>query len=162
VFRVLKPDAFLTVTFANKDPEVWDALLHACRSAGFALVTAAPLKRSLPSLTETNMPTAPKADLVLNFVKSREHASGRIRMHERDYDLEEAVGRIVQAMEHEGLEVTAPDLFDRITVDWFSWFYEGGERPMALRPTQARVAELLAELSRCRSRSKSVAPPRSR
>jgi 16S rRNA G966 N2-methylase RsmD len=160
-FRVLKPDAFLTVTFANKDPEVWDALLRACRSAGFALVTAAPLKRSLPSLTETNMPTAPKADLVLNFVKAPQRASGRVRMHDH-YDLEEAVGRLAEAMEHDGLEVTAADLFDRITVDWFSWFYEGGDRPASLRPTQARVSELLGELNRGRTRPRSVAPPKLR
>ena len=44
---MLKPDAYLTVTFANKDPVVWDALMRACRGAGFSLITAAPLKRSL-------------------------------------------------------------------------------------------------------------------
>jgi adenine-specific DNA methylase len=157
-FRVLRPGAFATVTFANKDPEVWDALMRACRDAGFALITAAPMKRSLPSLTETNMASAPKADLVLTFEKPRARVRARVR---RDYDLAEAVGRLAASMHAQELEVTAPDLFDRVTIDWFTWFYDRGDRPAALLPTQERVAELLAELTRCRSRSESGAQPRS-
>lgn len=143
-FRVLKPERMLTVTFANKDPEVWDALMNACRAAGFALVTAAPMKRSLPSLTETNMPTAPKADLVLNFVRPKARTTVAIGSS-ATYSLVEAVTRIADALEREGKVPTASDVFDRVTVNWFSWFYEAGQRPAALRPTLARVAALLAE-----------------
>lgn len=69
--RVLKPGKWMTVTFANKDPLVWSALMAACEDAGFALVTTAPMRRSAPSLTETNMPAAPKEDMVLVFERPR-------------------------------------------------------------------------------------------
>jgi adenine-specific DNA methylase len=148
-FRVLKPGAFLTVTFANKDPQVWDALLRACRDAGFRLVTAAPMKRSLPSLTETNMHSAPKADLVLNFERPRVWCQ-RFSHESTPYSLEEAVQRIAGALAREG-EVRLHDVFDRVLVDWFSWLYTRAagsrlERPTLARierPTLARIAALL-------------------
>ncbi|NVI99002.1 hypothetical protein HV824_12845 [Myxococcus sp. AM009] len=136
--RVLKPGRWMTVTFANKDPVVWDALMHACRNAGFVLVTAAPMKRSAPSLTETTMHSAPKADLVLNFQKLME-GTRRAPVHSTSYSVEDAVTRIRAAMLRDGLEADTHSLFDRVTVDWFSWFYENGNRPEAVQPTLARV-----------------------
>ncbi len=146
-FRVLKPGKWMTVTFANKDPIVWDSLMNACRSAGFALVTAAPMKRSAPSLTETTMHTAPKADLVLTFEKpprreGRANAGGLYR----DYSLEFSVGRSVDALRGASKAVTAHDVYDGVTVDWFSWFYENGDRPSAVQPTLANVESALAAL----------------
>jgi DNA modification methylase len=152
-FRVLKPQAFMTVAFANKDPVVWDALMRAARRAGFALLAAAPMKRSLPSVTETNMHTAPKADLLLSF--QRPHV--RARMSEprpvpaesaaqtEPYCVRNAVARIAGLLTSEGLSVTAHGVFDRVTVDWFTWFYGAGARPLSLRPTLAHVERLLAE-----------------
>jgi len=140
--RVLRPGRWMTVTFANKDPVVWDALMHACRDAGFILVTAAPMKRSAPSLTETTMHSAPKADLVLNFQKPM-GGTRQASTHGASYRLEEAVERIQAAMRRDGLEVDAHSLFDRVTVDWFSWFYESGSRPEAIQPTLAKVEAYL-------------------
>lgn len=147
-FRVLKPGKWMTVTFANKDPIVWDAFMSACRGAGFSLVTAAPMKRSAPSLTETTMHTAPKADLVLTFVKP---AGAKATMAESPesngpYSLDAAVKRIVVAMGKDQLAVIAHDVFDRVTVDWFSWFYEIGARPNAVQPTLANVEAALRRL----------------
>ena len=69
--RVLEPGRHMTVTFANKDPVVWDALHQACRRAGFALEASVAIPRSAPSVTETNMPRAPTADAVLVFRRPR-------------------------------------------------------------------------------------------
>lgn len=90
------------------------------------------------------MHTAPKSDLVLSFIKpkSLEHSSfhhGQVA----SYSLDSAVQRVVAAMDREDVPVTAHDVFDRITVDWFSWFYENGERPDAVQPTLARVEDAL-------------------
>jgi adenine-specific DNA methylase len=68
--RVLRPGRWMTVTFANKDALVWEALMSACRKAGFSLETSIPMKRSAPALTETNAPRAPKADFLLCFRKA--------------------------------------------------------------------------------------------
>lgn len=147
-FRVLKPGKWMTVTFANKDPVVWDALRSACREAGFSLVTAAPMKRSAPSLTETTMYTAPKADLVLTFVKPAEVKATAADPPESigSYSLEAAVQRMIIAMGKNQHAVTVHDVFDCVTVDWFSWFYETGERPNALQPTLANVEAALGIL----------------
>lgn len=143
-YRILKPDHWMTVTFANKDPMVWDALMSACRTAGFSLVTAAPMKRSAPSLTETTMHTAPKSDLVLTFQKETNRKYTRLSTQQfASYSLEDAVTRIASAMRREGLNITSHDVFDRITVDWFSWYYENGERPNAVQPTLANVESTL-------------------
>lgn len=142
--RVLKPGRWMTVTFANKDPVVWDVLMQACRDAGFTLVTAAPMKRSAPSLTETTMHSAPKADLVLNFQKTL-NAIRAADGSTANYDMASAIERIVRKMIHDGIPITEHTVFDRVTVDWFSWFYANGTRPEAVRPTLDKVeAELLA------------------
>ncbi|MBK9656983.1 MAG: hypothetical protein IPO66_16640 [Rhodanobacteraceae bacterium] len=138
-FRVLKPGKWMTVTFANKDPVVWDSLLGACRNAGFKLVTAAPMKRSAPSLTETTMHTAPKADLVLNFEKPTSTVTKMVNYGEREYSVQEAVERIVAAFKATLTRFTPHDVFDRVTVDWFSWYFENGTRPNAVQPTLANV-----------------------
>lgn len=141
-FRVLRPGKWMTVTFANKDPVVWDALLNSCRSAGFLLLTAAPMKRSAPSLTETTMHSAPKADLVLTFQKPlRASEENLIRKDAETYDLSIAVRQTIEALQASAQAVTPHDVFDRITVDWFSWFYENGERPSAMQPTLSNVEE---------------------
>ncbi|TCM75678.1 DNA methylase [Rhodovulum steppense] len=145
-FRVLKPGRWMTVAFANKDPSVWDCLMNACRDAGFKFVTAAPMKRSAPSLTETTMHTAPKADLILTFQKPPAAQTDTARPeHAVTYSVGSAVERIVEAMRNCGIEMTPHNVFDRVTVDWFSWFYENGSRPNAVRPTLAKVEFYLRE-----------------
>lgn len=148
-FRVLRPGKWMTVTFANKDPQVWDALMAACKGAGFALVTAAPMKRSAPSVTETNMHTAPKADLVLTFQKPTAEVANAARSGESaHYSLEAAVERIARALRASGTGDGVHDVFDRVTVDWFSWYYETGSRPDAVQPTLARVEAALRRRGR--------------
>jgi DNA modification methylase len=148
-FRVLKPSAFMTVAFANKDPVVWDALMRAARGAGFSLLTAAPMKRSLPSVTETNMHRAPKADLLLSFERptvrkaQRPMDTRREAARDQPYCVDEAVRRIAALMSAQGSPVRAHDVFDRVTVDWFTWFYQAGERPEAVQPTLAQVERVL-------------------
>lgn len=65
----LAPGGYATVTFANKDPGVWRALLQACKTAGFELRGSASMKPSAPNLTNILSDAAPKADLILSFKK---------------------------------------------------------------------------------------------
>jgi len=142
--RVLRPQCWMTVTFANKTPAVWDALMAACRHAGFTLVTAAPMTRSAPSLTETTMRQAPKADLILSFQKRSRRAVSPARTEA--YQLPRRIETIMAAMQAAGIRVTAAALFDRVTIDWFSWFYDsGGSRPESVTPTLDAVERFLAE-----------------
>ena len=67
VHRVLRPGRWMTVTFANKDPAIWQSLLNACTGAGFKLITSTEVTRSAPALTETTMAKAPKTDHLLIY-----------------------------------------------------------------------------------------------
>ena len=67
--RVLRPGRWMTVTFANKDPEVFQSLLDACAGAGFRRELTLSMGRSAPALTETTAPRAPTRDDFLLFRK---------------------------------------------------------------------------------------------
>jgi 16S rRNA G966 N2-methylase RsmD len=143
-FRVLRPGRWMTVTFANKDPEVWDGLMRACRATGFRLVTAAPMKRSAPALTETNMRRAPKADLVLSFQRPTPTSfSLPAKDANGHYDIALRVKDIARKLRDCGRPATSHEVFDLVTIDWFSWYYENGERPETVRPTLEVVERLL-------------------
>ncbi|TAN71974.1 MAG: hypothetical protein EPN20_04085 [Magnetospirillum sp.] len=141
--RVLRPERWMTVTFANKTPQVWDALMAACRQAGFKLITAAPMTRSAPSLTETTTRLAPKADLLLSFQKTRRTTVATAR--DDAYRLPARIETILAAMAAAEITITPAAVFDRVTIDWFSWFYDGGNRPDTVTPTPDAVERVLAQ-----------------
>lgn len=145
-YRVLRPGRWMTVTFANKDPEVWDGLMNACRNVGFLLVAAVPMKRSAPSLTEVTMRRAPKADLVLTFQKPSTPSEPRTQTSSSPkYDFETRVRLIhEQIRDRKEGNYDVHDVFDAITIDWFSWYYENGQRPNALQPTLESVGKLIS------------------
>ena len=74
----LAPGGYATVTFANKDPGVWRALLLACKTAGFELRGSVPMKPSAPNLTHILSEAAPKADLILSFRKAPKRLNGAL------------------------------------------------------------------------------------
>jgi len=59
-----------SVTFANKDARIVEALRRACARAGFALQSEASLRPSAPNVTNLVAPRAPKADMIVNLVKA--------------------------------------------------------------------------------------------
>ena len=65
--RVLRPGRWMTVTFANKDPQVFQAMLDACTAAGFRQEFMLSMGRSAPALTETTAPRAPTRDRFVGF-----------------------------------------------------------------------------------------------
>lgn len=69
VFRVLKPDGYMTVCFHNKDFSVWSAMLRACKDAGFLYINAVPQKPISKSFTQLWARNSPRTDLLINFIK---------------------------------------------------------------------------------------------
>ena len=61
-FEALAPGGFASVTFANKDPRVWEALLGACAKVGFVLKSRTRMAPSAPNLTNILSEGAPKED----------------------------------------------------------------------------------------------------
>jgi 16S rRNA G966 N2-methylase RsmD len=68
-FEALAPGCWASITFANKDPRVWETLLRVCAKVGFELRSEASLKPSAPNITNIIAAAAPKADRILNFIK---------------------------------------------------------------------------------------------
>jgi hypothetical protein len=68
-FAALAPGCWASVTFANKDPRVWETLRTAASKVGFELRSEVSMKPSAPNLTNIIAAAAPKADRILNFVK---------------------------------------------------------------------------------------------
>ena len=68
-FEALAPGGFASVTFANKDPRVWEALLGACAKVGFVLKSRTRMAPSAPNLTNILSEGAPKEDAILSFQK---------------------------------------------------------------------------------------------
>lgn len=68
-FEALAPGCWASVTFANKDPRVWEALRRACARAGFVLRSEVPMRPSAPNITNIVAAAAPKEDFILNLEK---------------------------------------------------------------------------------------------
>lgn len=135
-YRVLKPNRWMTVTFANKDPEIWDALMTSCDQAGFQLKAVVPAKRSAPSLTETNMRSAPKSDLVLSFQKI-EPRRQRIKAEDDTSSfttIEEVILKHAVTLSTFSQKSLLQDLFDIVLIELFSSIYIDGAKfqPLSL------------------------------
>jgi adenine-specific DNA methylase len=133
--RALKPAGLMAVTFNNKELEVWEALMRACREAGFALEGVAPLSRSAPAVTEKNAAKAPKADLVLLFSK-RSVASRRGR-----FSLDRSVRAAVRRLERDGSAPSTRQIQDLVLCDWFTACY--GDRSEAPRFSAVEIEDVL-------------------
>lgn len=68
-YAALAPGRWASVTFANKDPRVWETLRRASAKVGFELRSEVSMRPSAPNLTNIMAPAAPKADWILNFFK---------------------------------------------------------------------------------------------
>lgn len=124
-YRVLQPGRWLTVTFANKDPEIWEALMSACDTSGFELKAVVPAKRSAPSLTETNMKAAPKSDLVLSFQKpgGKPSRNSRKTQISSASSLEQIIVKHALVLAGKHARVSIQDLFDVVLIELFSSIY---------------------------------------
>jgi adenine-specific DNA methylase len=118
--RALRREGHMAVTFNNKEIGVWEALMRACKTAGFSLEGVAPLSRSAPAVTEKNAAAAPKADLVLLFSKKPP------RPRRARFSLERSVGRAVRRLEG---DVTMRKIQDLVLCDWFTACYADDASP---------------------------------
>ncbi len=122
-YTVLKPGCWMSVTFNNKDTKVWDALVEACRNAGFKLIAVSPLERSAPSLTEHTTNVAPKVDVLLHFQKpfhsqnaKEKHGIGSFNMEEKTIDI------ALREINING-NITTERVLQLLTTEWLTYYY---------------------------------------
>lgn len=72
LYRVLKPDHYMSFTFHNRDLNVWKAILDACNNAGFILENIILQEQAVSSGTQgINRKNTLTGDFVYNFVKKQ-------------------------------------------------------------------------------------------
>lgn len=69
MFRVLRYGKWISVCFHNKEFKVWNAILRACRNAGFVLVNAVPQEPLSQSFNQSWSKYSTKTDMIINLVK---------------------------------------------------------------------------------------------
>lgn len=70
LYRVLKPDHYMSFTFHNRDLNVWKAILDACNDAGFVLENIILQEQAVSSGTQgINKKNTLTGDFVYNFIK---------------------------------------------------------------------------------------------
>ncbi len=69
MFRVLKQGRWMSVCFHNKEFKVWNAILRACRNAGFILVNSVPQEPISQSFNQAWSKYASKTDMIINLIK---------------------------------------------------------------------------------------------
>ena len=121
--RALRPGGLMAVTFNNKEMSVWEALMGACREAGFSLEGVAPLSRSAPAVTEKNAAGAPKADLVLLF------SNRPARPRRGRFSLQRSVASAARRLLKDEGEFTTRQIQDLVLCDWFTACYADRAQP---------------------------------
>lgn len=119
IYRALKPNHWMSVTFANKNPKIWKSLLDSCLEAGFEFVNVFPQKPITQSYRQVSTKIAPKTDLVINFYKS-DGTHHKKPMTREAADFEEIVTQIAEDIIEENGKVTTSEVLDGVIGEWLS------------------------------------------
>lgn len=72
MFRILKPNRWMTVVFHNSKAEVWNAIQESIGKAGFIVAQVATLDKQQMTMKQWAYPTSVKNDLVINAYRPME------------------------------------------------------------------------------------------
>jgi len=73
MYRILKPNRWITVEFHNSKASVWNAIQDALTKAGFIVAQVTVLDKKLGSFKQVTSSGAVKNDLVINAYKPKKH-----------------------------------------------------------------------------------------
>lgn len=74
LYRILKPEKWITIEFSNSQAKVWNAIQNALQKAGFVIANVAALDKKQGSFKAVTTTTAVKQDLVITAYKPSENA----------------------------------------------------------------------------------------
>lgn len=116
IFRVLKHDRYLSVTFHNSDIEIWNVLLEVCNECGFDLLKVVPQEPSKSSHNQIDMQGNVKTDLVLTF---RKPSRGKqITKTNQKVDIQNLVEEIIFKLLDSKKKITTAEIYDHVLMDW--------------------------------------------
>lgn len=115
MFRVLKYGRWISVCFHNKEFKVWNAILQACKKAGFVLVNALPQEPISQSFNQAWAKYSSKTDMIINLIKpfpgdkgdlfEKYSKNGKVK-------IKDVIEEVLNRKDSVNLKVT--DLYDRV------------------------------------------------
>ena len=82
LFRVLKNDKWMTVSFSNTSAAVWNGIQTALQNAGFIISNVAGLDKKQGSFKAVNSLTTVKQDLVISCYKPSSEFDQKFKQHQ--------------------------------------------------------------------------------
>ena len=87
MFRVLKPEHWITIEFSNSKSNVWNSIQDSLQKSGFVIANVSALDKKQGSFKAITTPTAVKQDLVITAYKPKEMDINRKNITEKDNNL---------------------------------------------------------------------------
>jgi len=115
MFRVLKYGRWISVCFHNKEFKVWNAILRACKNAGFVLVNAVPQEPISQSFNQSWSKYSTKTDMIINLIKPfPEDKSSLYEKFGRNggIKMRDLINEVLEKKDSSALKIT--DLYDRV------------------------------------------------
>ena len=125
MFRILKPNRWITVEFHNSRASVWNAIQEALARAGFIIAQVTILDKKQGTFKQVTSPGAVKNDLIINAYKPKE-SFAKVFLEKAGYDMEEYF--IAQHLERlpveRNLERTEQMLYSKMLAYYIQHGYE--------------------------------------
>ncbi|MCW3138281.1 MAG: DNA methyltransferase, partial [Methanophagales archaeon] len=141
IYRVLKPDKFMSVTFHSSNISVWNALISACQDAGFELVNIVPQTPIKRTHNQIELKGTVKTDLIATFKKPYQkfilqQEEGIINI--RDIVLTETTNLLEKVH-----VATTAEIYDAVILKWINIAYRNPKIPKNVKISLNDIAEIL-------------------
>jgi DNA modification methylase len=144
IYRVLKPRAYLSVTFHSTNISVWRSLLEACRDSGFCLSSIIPLSPIKSSHNQIDMRGTVKTDLLLTFKKSGMEKFVPMRIGNPPNIQKIIILAAKELIEKDGSASTA-EIYDKVIINWSSIVYQYRKIPKKVNLSINSLRKTLVE-----------------
>jgi adenine-specific DNA methylase len=145
MYRVLKEGRWLTLCFHNKEFATWNAILSACRRAGFHYANAVPQRPLSQSFTQAWAKNSPKTDLFVNLYKP-----GKVQMDIileptlRGFSLRDVVSAVCDELP-DAVNKDLSVVYDRVVIKLVEYAFNTSQQLNPKDYSIYKVRELLKE-----------------
>jgi adenine-specific DNA methylase len=145
MYRVLKEGRWLTLCFHNKEFATWNAILSACRRAGFHYANAVPQKPLSQSFTQAWAKNSPKTDLFVNLYKPRKVQTDIIDEPTlREFSLRDVVSAVCDELP-DSAKVDLNIVYDKVVIKLVEYAFLSSQQLNPKEYSIYKVRELLTE-----------------
>ena len=154
IYRVLKSDKFMSVTFHSSNISVWSALISACQDAGFELVNIVPQTPIKRTHNQIELKGTVKTDLIATFKKP--HQKFMLQQEEGIINIRDIVFTEARSLLEKVHIATTAEIYDAIILKWINIAYRNPKMPKNVKISLNDVAEILRRNSNFESFSEAA------